>query len=178
MPTGGYCGLPLAAAACHRVAAPPSPLERVSNMRMRDVQEEEQRRPRELYTRAKQNMSNKDEPRARDEGSRAEQRDARLLGAGCRGARGPAGQDGRGLCWAGRQCRDGPEAWAPSSVGGAAEHLNEDVRDAGRLGLDGRCGEEEDGSTRAGTLRFSLLSSSGQGEEVNDATATCAQGVD
>ena len=44
MPTGGYCGLPLAAAACHRVAAPPSPLERVSNMRMRDVQEEEQRR--------------------------------------------------------------------------------------------------------------------------------------
>ena len=121
-------------------------------------------------------MSNKDEPRARDEGSRAEQRDARLLGAGCRGARGPAGQDGRGLCWAGRQCRDGPEAWAPSSVGGAAEHLNEDVRDEVDLGLVGRCVEKEAGSTRAGRLRFSLRSGSRQGEDVSAATATCAQG--
>ena len=153
-------------------------------MRMRDVQEEEQRRPRELYTRAKQNMSNKDEPRARDEGSRAEQRDARLLGAGCRGARGPAGQDGRGLCWAGRQCRDGPEAWAPSSVGGAAEHLNEDVRDAVDLGMDvrdavdlgmdGRCGE--DGSTRAGRLMFSPRSSFRQQEEVSAAAPICEPG--
>ena len=78
---------------------PPSPLERVRNMRMRDVEEEEQRRPRELYTRAKQNMSNRDEPRARDEGSRAGQRVVRWLGAGCRSARDLIGQDGRGLCW-------------------------------------------------------------------------------
>ena len=136
-------------------------------MRMRDVVEEEQRRPRELYTRAKQNMSNRDEPRARDEGSRAGQRDARLLGAGCRSALELAGQDGRGLCWAGRQCRDGPEAWAPSSVGGAAEHLNDDVRDAVDLGLVGRCVEEEAGSTRAVRLRFPLRSSSRHGEEVH-----------
>ena len=143
---------------------------------MRDVEEEEQRRPRELYTRAKQNMSNKDEPRARDEGSRAGQRVVRWLGAGCRSARGPAGQDGRGLCWAGRWCRDGPEARAPSSVGGAAEHLNDDVQDAVDLGLVGRCVEEEAGSARAGTLRFSLRSGSRHGEEVNTATPICEPG--
>ena len=69
------------------------------------------------------------------------------------------------LGWA--QVRDRPEAWASSSVGGAAGHLNDDVQDAVDLGLDGRCDEEEDGSTRAGALRFSLRSGCRQGEEVN-----------
>ena len=66
-------------------------------MKMREVEEEEQRRREGLHTRAKQKMSNRDEPRARDEDSRAGQRDARRLGAGSRIAREPAGQDGRGL---------------------------------------------------------------------------------
>ena len=118
-------------------------------------------------------MSNRDEPRARDEDSRAGQRDARLLDAGCRSALELAGQDGRGLCWAGRQCRDGPEAWAPSSVGGAAEHLNDDVRDAVDLGLVGRCVEEETGSTRAVRLRFSLPVEQRPGRNGHIATSAC-----
>ena len=78
------------------------------------------------------------------------------------------------LGWA--QVRDRPEARAPSSVGGAAEHLNEDVRDAVDLGLDGRCGEEEDGSTRAGRLMFSPRSSFRQQEEVSAAAPICEPG--
>ena len=85
----------VAAAAAKRASAPISTLRRVRIRRMRDVEEEEQRRPRELHTRAKQNMSNRDEPRARDEGLRAGQRAVRWLGAGCRSAHGPAGYDGR-----------------------------------------------------------------------------------
>ena len=118
-------------------------------------------------TRAQQHVSNWHELVRRDEGSRTGQCDSLCMGAGGRSAHRPEGRHGHTLCWAGRWCRDGPEAWAPSSVGGAAEHLNEDVRDAVDLGLDGRCDEEEDGSTRAGTLRFSLRSGSRQREEVN-----------
>ena len=53
---------------------------------------------------------------------------------------------------------------APSSVRGAAEHLNDDFQDAVDLGLVGRCVEEAAGSTRAGALRFSLRSSSASGK--------------
>ena len=50
-------------------------------------------------------------------------------------------------------------AWA------GRQHLNDDVQDAIDIGLVGRCVEEAAGSTRAGTLRFSLRSSSGPREK-------------
>ena len=128
------------------------------------MEEEERHRPRSPAGDGHE-VSSKDGPSARNAGSRTGQRGSRRLGAAGRGAREPAGRNGRDACWAVGGARDGTETWAPTSSGAAAAHLD----DAGQAAIDQTLAAsaivEELGSMRPDRFSFSLRSGRCQWEK-------------